>query len=269
MSLLRASRRTFLKASGALALGAWSGACATAGSAARATKGPILIVPGTGGGPAMYQRLTDALHARGRDVFAIALAGMGERAAELRPEIDANLHAQEIADFLVQHDLHGVTLAGHSYGGMPMTGAVGRAQGRVTQLVYLDAYVPKNGDSIFTLDPGFAEFIQKRIDEHGESWKIPPFPAKQFLKDEADIAWFDAHATASPLAMYKNPLVVDAAAFYAAHKGYVAFKQFKYFQRVGAALAQAGGKYRVVDAGHMAPYTHPNETADAILAVES
>jgi pimeloyl-ACP methyl ester carboxylesterase len=257
-----------LKASGSLALGVWSGACATASGTTPARKGPIVIVPGTGGGPLMYQRLMDALRARGRDAFGVALAGMGERASELRPEIDANLHAQEVADFLVQHDLRGATLVGHSYGGMPMTGAIGRAPDRIAQLVYLDAYVPKNGDSVVTLDPGFAEFIQKRVDEQGDGWRVPTFPGKQFFQDPADIAWFEAHETASPFAMYKNPLVVDAAAFDAVRKGYVAFKQYKYFQRAGAALAQAGGKYRLVDAGHMGVHTHPRETADAILAVE-
>lgn len=228
-----------------------------------------MIVPGTGGGIWTYERLTQSLRARGRQVYPIALAGMGERVGEIRPEIDDNFHAQEVADFLVQHDLHDATLVGHSYGGFPITGAVGRAPGRISQLVYLDAYTPKNGDSVFSMDPGFGEIIQKRADAEGEGWKIPPLPVGQFLKDEADVRWFEAHVTASPLAMYKVPLVVDAAALAKVAKGYVAYQQFKFFQREGQALAKAGGKYRMVAAKHMGVYTQPDATADAILAVET
>jgi len=268
---MRSTRRDFIKGS-ALSLGAFALGCASAPAPApepepAPPKGPIAIVPGTGCGIGTYERLTQALEARGRRVFPIALAGMGERVGEIRPDIDANLHAQEVADFLVRENLDGVTLVGHSYGGMPMTGVVGRSD-RIAGLVYLDAYVPKNGESVFSIDPAFGDVIQQRADEHGDGWKIPPPPPEQFMKTEADIAWFRAHVTESPLAMYKTPLRVDEAAWSRMPKGYVAFAQFKFFQREGQAIAAAGGKYQLVPAPHMAVYTQPEETADAILAVE-
>lgn len=43
------------------------------------------------------------------------------------------------------------TLAGHSYGGMAITGAADRAPQRVRRLVYVDAYVPQDGASCWTL----------------------------------------------------------------------------------------------------------------------
>ncbi|MGH8691268.1 MAG: alpha/beta fold hydrolase, partial [Burkholderiales bacterium] len=47
-------------------------------------------------------------------------------------------------------DLKDVVLVGHSYGGMVITGAAARAPARIQRLVYLDAFVPENGNC--TLD---------------------------------------------------------------------------------------------------------------------
>jgi len=252
----------------ACVLGCAASAHSEVRSDASPKRGPVVIVPGTGAGAGAYERLRTALQKRGRTAYALSLAGMGERVSDLAPGIDANTHAQEIADFLITHDLHDVTLIGHSYGGMPMTGALGRSQGRVSHLVYVDSYVPKNGDSLFSLDPVFAKMIQEKVDKLGDGWKIPPFAGKQFFSDEAGIAWFEAHETASPLAMYKSPLVVDDAALAKVAKGYVAYQQYKFFQHQGEALQRAGGKYRTVNARHMGVYTDPDATAEAILAVE-
>lgn len=42
-------------------------------------------------------------------------------------------------------------LVGHSYGGTVITGAADRAPDRVRALVYLDAFVPDNGDSCWSM----------------------------------------------------------------------------------------------------------------------
>jgi len=46
---------------------------------------------------------------------------------------------------LETEDLADVVLAGHSYGGMVVTGAADRATGRIRRLVYVDAFVPESG----------------------------------------------------------------------------------------------------------------------------
>src|SRR5262245_5929852 len=106
---VRSSRREVLALLSA-GLGASVLGCGRAKSAADAvTKGPIVIVPGTGAGAGAYERLTHSLAQRGRDARALSLAGMGDRVSEIRPDIDANSHAQEIADYLIQRDLRAAT----------------------------------------------------------------------------------------------------------------------------------------------------------------
>ena len=77
----------------------------------------------------------------------------------LRPDDDdatvanANLdtHAQDVVSFLDRAQITDATLVGHSYGGMVIAAAADRAGGRVSRLVHLDAYVPRNGESCWLL----------------------------------------------------------------------------------------------------------------------
>ena len=48
-------------------------------------------------------------------------------------------------------DLRDIVLIGHSYGGMVATGVADRAREKVKQLIYVDAFVPKDGQSLLDL----------------------------------------------------------------------------------------------------------------------
>ena len=127
---LKLTRRAFVTSSLALA------ACATSKKREGGARGPLVIVPGTGGGMALYARLVASLEKSGVHAAALALPGMGERVSELRKDIDVNTHADDVIKQLDALDLTDVTLVGHSYGGMVITGAV--QSPRVTRLVYLE-----------------------------------------------------------------------------------------------------------------------------------
>jgi pimeloyl-ACP methyl ester carboxylesterase len=53
-----------------------------------------------------------------------------------------------IIDYLVENDLKDIILVGHSYGGMIITGVADKVAGRIRRLVYWNAFVPRNGESI-------------------------------------------------------------------------------------------------------------------------
>ena len=48
-------------------------------------------------------------------------------------------------------DLHDIILVGHSYGGMVITGVANRVPDRIKRLVYVDAFVPNDGESVMTI----------------------------------------------------------------------------------------------------------------------
>jgi pimeloyl-ACP methyl ester carboxylesterase len=54
---------------------------------------------------------------------------------------------------LFHEDLSNVILVGHSYGGMLITGVAAKEPHRLAHLVYLDAYLPTEGENEIAIWP--------------------------------------------------------------------------------------------------------------------
>jgi pimeloyl-ACP methyl ester carboxylesterase len=76
------------------------------------------------------------------EVFAPTLTGLAERAGEATPSTDLSAHVADVVGVIDGNDLRDVVLLGHSYGGMVVTGAAPARLDRVSEIVYLDAFVP-------------------------------------------------------------------------------------------------------------------------------
>jgi len=114
--------------------------------------------------------------AAGHAFFAPTYTGLGERAHLARPENDLETHIQDVLGVLKCEELRNVVLIGHSYGGMVATGVADRAAERVAQVIYLDAFVPEDGQSLFDLVPG--EHRQRQLEsvKAVDSWRAAPNP---------------------------------------------------------------------------------------------
>src|SRR5262245_14863398 len=109
----------------------------------------FVLVHGAWHGGWCWQRVSPLLRARGHEVFAPTLTGLGERSHLLTREIGLETHVADVVNAIRWEDLTDVVLCGHSYGGMVISGAADRMADRVRSLVYLDAFVPADGQSIF------------------------------------------------------------------------------------------------------------------------
>jgi pimeloyl-ACP methyl ester carboxylesterase len=91
-----------------------------------------------------------------------------------QPPVNLDSHIDDVADILKRENLHGATLVGHSYAGMVITGVAERESGRLSRLIYVDAFVPDNGESALDLLP---EPIQKSFREEARAnekgWRLP------------------------------------------------------------------------------------------------
>lgn len=68
-------------------------------------------------------------------------------------------------------------LARHSYGGMVVAGAADRPAARVAHPVFLDAFVPADGQSLFApLRPERRDLFLRRVREQGDARRVPPPP---------------------------------------------------------------------------------------------
>src|SRR3954449_9723842 len=112
----------------------------------------FVLVPGGWHGSWSFEAVVPLLERAGHAVHALTLTG-------LRPDDDdatvatANLdtHAADVLRLLDRDRITDATLVAHSYGGMVIAAAADRAGGRVSRLVHLDAYVPRDGESWWSL----------------------------------------------------------------------------------------------------------------------
>src|SRR5579863_10548008 len=129
----------------------------------------FVLVHGAWYGGWCWQRVIPFLAAAGHEVYAPTLTGLAERASELSPEVGLDTHVQDIVGLLVEKDLHGVVLVGHSYGGMVITGAVDQAPERIAHLVYLDTFVPRDGESMVDVSPLVIYLLRRQA---LDGWRI-------------------------------------------------------------------------------------------------
>jgi pimeloyl-ACP methyl ester carboxylesterase len=108
----------------------------------------FVLVHGAWAGGFVYNQVADILRARGHRVYTPTLAGLAEHSHLLSRNIDLTTHVTDIVNVFRFNDLEEVVLAGHSYGGVPVTGAADQLADRISSLVYLDALVPTHGQSV-------------------------------------------------------------------------------------------------------------------------
>ncbi|NUS73272.1 MAG: alpha/beta hydrolase [Corynebacteriales bacterium] len=111
----------------------------------------FVLVPGGWKGAWAYETVAPLLTRAGHAVHALTLTGLHPDDDDATVAI-ANLdtHAEDVMRLLDQAQLTEVTLVGHSYGGMVTAAAADRAASRISRLVQLDGYVPRDGESCWS-----------------------------------------------------------------------------------------------------------------------
>jgi pimeloyl-ACP methyl ester carboxylesterase len=170
--------------------------------------GTYVLVHGAWHGGWCWAKVARLLRDAGHEVYTPTLTGLGERAHLARPETDLETHVQDVAAVLESEELRQVTLVGHSYGGMVITGVAARTSGRIAHLVYLDAFVPEAGKSLLDyLGPERAQAMRNLAQSQGEGWKVPPFtPERYGVTSQRDTEWLNKHLGPQPLRTFEQPL---------------------------------------------------------------
>jgi pimeloyl-ACP methyl ester carboxylesterase len=147
-----------------------------------------VLVHGAWGGGWDWRPVSDILTSRGHRVFRVTLTGLGERVHLASPDIGLETHITDVINTILYENLRDVTLVGHSYGGMVITGVADRVPDRLAHLAYVDAFVPEDGESVATLRQGARLPGDNRGAFIVPSWVKPgtippmdvPHPAKTF-----------------------------------------------------------------------------------------
>jgi pimeloyl-ACP methyl ester carboxylesterase len=221
----------------------------------------FLVCHGAWGGGWSWKKMHPLMQAAGHRLVTPTYTGLGERAHLASPAVDLETHIQDVLGVIHYEDLRDIVLLGHSYGGMVATGVADRAPERIAQLIYLDAFVPREGQSLFDLNEPAVEPMRAAA-RAGEGWRVPPNPTPPDTSD-ADVDWLTPRRVSMPIKCFETKLKL--------HNGETTLpRSYIYATRIAPAdtfgqfarraKSEPGWRYFEIDASHS-----PNVTAPETL----
>jgi pimeloyl-ACP methyl ester carboxylesterase len=169
----------------------------------------FVLVHGAWAGAWCWKKVLPALWHGGHRAFAVTLTGVGERAHQLSASIRLQTHVDDVAAVVEVEELTHAVLVGHSYGGLVITGVADRLSERIAGLVYVDAVVPRSGESWSSTHDEQTQRARRQAIER-EGGVPPPDPALLGLTG-ADAEWVKRRHTLQPGGVYDDPLPFDEA----------------------------------------------------------
>jgi pimeloyl-ACP methyl ester carboxylesterase len=241
-----------------------------------ASQTPFVLVHGGRHGGWVWREVGARLRSQGFPVYTPTLTGLGERAHLLHPKIGLDTHVTDLVNVFRYEDLTNAVLVAHSYGGMPVAGAMQQIFDRVRRAVWIDAHMPREGESIFDLiGEERARRMLQMAAEGGEGWYVPISDASWWgLTDPELVAWVNAKITPQPIRTYRDRIGPTGRAW--AHAGTAIECNPSRLPGVEAARQRSRAEsdprfhHRVIDACHEPMLTHPGELTQLLIeAVDS
>ena len=211
-----------------------------------------------------WKKMHPLMAAGGHRLVTPTYTGLGERAHLANPAIDLEIHIQDVLNVIKYEDLRDIVLVGHSYGGMVATGVADLARDRVAQLIYVDAFVPDDGQSLLDLNESDRQRMTD-LARSGDGWRVPPNPTPSDTPP-ADVAWLSERRVPMPIKCFERKLRLYGGAL-TLPRSYIYATRIAPADTFGPfarrAKADPAWGYREIDASHS-----PNVTApEALMAL--
>jgi pimeloyl-ACP methyl ester carboxylesterase len=261
----KTTRRKVLTAAAA-ALGTAALADNTRPASAQTTPKTFVLVHGSWHGGWCWRRVADRLEKQGHKVFAPTLTGLGERAHLISAQVDINTHVTDIISVIKFESLDNIVV-GHSYAGLIITGVAEKIGSAISSIVYLDAFLPDDGDTLVGLSPEKVRAATLAARDKGEISRPFP-PASVFVVNEKDQSWVNSKLTPQPLGTSFTPIKTTGAREKIAKKTFIRLTGYQspFFYK---ALAQCRGDktWRTFEiaTGHDIMVNMPDELTNLIL----
>jgi pimeloyl-ACP methyl ester carboxylesterase len=227
----------------------------------------FVLVHGAWHGGWCWQRVADRLRKGGHVVFTPTLTGLGERSHLLRAGIDLTTHVTDVVNVMKWEQLSDAVLCGHSYGGMVISGAADQMVASIRSIVFLDAFVPKNGEAAQDLTSAAVVEIARAAMARGEI-TMPPRPAEAFGVNLADRAWVDRLCVGQPIGTFTQKLALTGARDRISRKSYIRAASYPnpgFDRALAAARSDPSWRTYEVSCGHDVMIDAPDRLTEILL----
>ena len=177
----------------------------------------IVLVHGAWSGGWTWKDAAKLLRQRGYEVYAPTQTGLAERAHVAPEHVNLSSHIADIAGLMRFENLQNVLIVGHSYGGMVITCVADRIPEKIRSLVYIDAFLPEDGETLVDLiqkvlppdvSPLFIDSWRESA-RHEHSGMIQPISAEMFGIDPRNRAWVDRRSRPQSFATFNSPALLS------------------------------------------------------------
>jgi pimeloyl-ACP methyl ester carboxylesterase len=211
--------------------------------------------------------VADRLRSAGHVVFTPTLTGLGERSHLLSVGIDLKTHIADVVNVIKWERLTDVVLCGHSYGGFIISGVAEQMASAIRSIVFLDAFVPNNGESPQSLTSGAVQEGIRGALQRGDLG-MPPRSAEAFGVNEADRAWVDSLCVPQPIGTFTDKIALTGARDRIARKIYIRAASYVnpgFDRALAAAKADSSWRTYAVPCGHDVMVDMPERLTEILL----
>jgi pimeloyl-ACP methyl ester carboxylesterase len=229
----------------------------------------FVLVHGAWHGGWCWRRVSDSLQSKGHKVFAPTLTGLGERSHLMSKDIVLDTHVADVVNVIKWEGLTDICLVAHSYGGFPVSGAIEQIADRVASVVYLDAFMPEDGQKSIDVASEFSRKGTLEAIAKGEISRPAP-KAETFHVNEKDRAWVDSKLTPQPVGVALQPIKLTGAREKVAKKTYIrapVYPQPAFDKYYAARKADPSWRTYEVDGGHDVMVDRPDRLVEIMLEV--
>jgi pimeloyl-ACP methyl ester carboxylesterase len=236
--------------------------------------GTFVLVHGANHGAWCWRDVRDRLRAADYQVFTPTLTGLGERSHLLSPDIRLQDHIDDIVNVILNEELKDVVLVGHSYGGTVVTGVCDALEDRISQVIFLDANTPKDGEATI---PGLTpERVEQATGEPlVDGYQVPPLPPVRLgiaPEDTVNTEWLNRRLTPHPIATLSEPLQLRNGGCDEMQRTFILTTQKELLRpfalkRLEEIEDDTTWNYRELFVGHDAMITAPCEVTDLLIAL--
>jgi pimeloyl-ACP methyl ester carboxylesterase len=232
----------------------------------------FVLIHGSWHGGWAWQAVIRHLEAKGHRAYAPTLPGHEPGADRIGWKHQDYVDA--IVSYIKQHDLQDVILVGHSFGGSVISRVVQYLPYRIKKLVFLDAFVLEDGQSVFDILPAeFTSLLDQLAQASPDHTFLLPLEAwhTNLIQDASEEVAKFTWEHLSPEPYLPNVEKLDLKAFHTLDipKRYITCRQDlsmppSFFH---PGMSSHLGIYKLVemDGSHEVMFTRPAEVADKLI----
>ena len=224
----------------------------------------FVLVHGAWTGGWGYKKTARLIRAEGHEVYVPTLTGLGERSHLSHPGISLSTHIQDVANVFEYENIEDAVLVGHSYGGMVIAGVSARVAPRIRTLVYLDAFLPADGQALWDIagEQGQQIYIDGQRETPGLVRPPPFIGAEQLDPNGVGRRRLDLH----PLLTLTEPVRLDGSERAIANRTYIlATRQPGFTRFYDQVKDDPAWKTRTIDTGHIVMMDDPEGLARMLM----